>query len=178
MDESTRQKDQQIAHLTTMMQQLTLSLEQERDSRRTASAQLNQGPPQPAKVSGGQGDLPRESQYRNPSPQRFNIGSQQGDRDSQLSKPKEAESIKLRALPNAAGFRQWKQDLRDEVVSASGYPEQAFLWINRTETLSLSKSLPIQQSLARWTLSSQQLSVGLPPARLLRKFYWKKRGWP
>ncbi len=53
-----------------------------------------------------------------------------------MQTPKEAESIKLHAVPSAAGLGQWKRHLRKEVVSASGYPEQVCQWITRTEILS------------------------------------------
>ena len=147
MDEGNRQKDQQIAQLTQMMQKMALSIEQGRDSRRSAEPPKS-GQGVPGGSSGGQGDLPREeAQYRQKSPQRFDIGSQLGEweREPQLSRPKEAESIKLHALPNAAGFRQWKQHLRDEVVGASGFPDQAFAWINRTETLSFEELADSQE---------------------------------
>ena len=62
-----------------------------------------------------------------------------------MSRPKEAESIKLHALPNAAGFRQWQQHLRDEVVGAFGFPDQAFAWINRTETWSFEELADSQE---------------------------------
>ena len=93
-----RQKDQQISQLTAMMQQLAQSFEQDRESRRSAPSQQSQGPPRSARTNGGQGDLPRDSQSRQPSPlrfgaqypspQRFEIGSQHGDRDFAADKAK------------------------------------------------------------------------------------------
>ena len=49
------------------------------------------------------------------------------------SRRKEAESVKIAALPNAPQFRGWKLALRAEVAAASGAPEAGFIWIKRVE---------------------------------------------
>ena len=46
---------------------------------------------------------------------------------------KEADGIKLLPLPEAPRLTQWKQHLRDKVVSASGRGDEAFKWILQAE---------------------------------------------
>ena len=48
-------------------------------------------------------------------------------------KRKEAETVKVPAIPTATGFRAWKLALRDEISGASGAPDQAFSWIMKVE---------------------------------------------
>ena len=52
---------------------------------------------------------------------------------SHKNKPKEAESVKIPNIPQAPAFRNWKSAVREEVVAASGYPEQGFAWISEVE---------------------------------------------
>ena len=47
--------------------------------------------------------------------------------------PKEAEIVRVHAIPASPGFRHWRQQIRLEVASASGRPELANLWILRVE---------------------------------------------
>ncbi len=50
---------------------------------------------------------------------------------------REAEVLKVLALPSASQFRAWKLALRDEVAGASGVPDEAFAWamcVERPET--------------------------------------------
>ena len=46
---------------------------------------------------------------------------------------KEAESVKLKPLPNAVGFRSWRNHVRTAVTSASKDPRKAFTWILAVE---------------------------------------------
>ena len=48
-------------------------------------------------------------------------------------KRKEAETVKVPAIPTATSFRAWKLALRDEISGASGAPDQAFSWIMKVE---------------------------------------------
>ena len=50
-----------------------------------------------------------------------------------LRKIKEADQVKIPALPEMAGFRAWRVALRDEVVAASGRGDAAFAWIQLVE---------------------------------------------
>ena len=53
--------------------------------------------------------------------------------DPLLPKAKEAESIKLKALPLPAAFQAWRQGVRTEVAAASGRGQIAFSWICEAE---------------------------------------------
>ena len=46
---------------------------------------------------------------------------------------KEADHIKLHALPNTVQFKHWRTAVRDEVIGASGRGEAAFHWIVEVE---------------------------------------------
>ena len=49
------------------------------------------------------------------------------------SRPREADTVKIPAIPSAAGFLAWRSTVRDEVVAASGKAELAWTWILQTE---------------------------------------------
>jgi hypothetical protein len=48
-------------------------------------------------------------------------------------KRKEADVVRISALPRAPQFRSWKLSVRDEVASASGDPDAGFKWILQVE---------------------------------------------
>ena len=52
------------------------------------------------------------------------------ERSGEDKKPrrKEAETVKLQALPRAPNFRSWKMAVRNEIAGASGDPHTAFQW--------------------------------------------------
>jgi len=45
-------------------------------------------------------------------------------------KTKEAEVIKLNNMPASESYRNWKNDVRDEVKSCSDRPDEAWAWLN------------------------------------------------
>ena len=49
---------------------------------------------------------------------------------SEKPKVKEADKVSLLPLPTAASFRNWRLNLKAEVVSASGRGDEAFAWIS------------------------------------------------
>ncbi len=75
------------------------------------------GRPEPP---GGQGAVP--------PPRAAGIDSSCASGEARTRK-KEAESVKLQALPRAPAFRNWKMAVRNEVAAASGDPHNAFKWI-------------------------------------------------
>ena len=48
-------------------------------------------------------------------------------------KSKDAEQVRIPALPKAPQFRSWRLAVRDEVASASGDPDAGFAWIRQVE---------------------------------------------
>ena len=50
-----------------------------------------------------------------------------------MTKRREAETVKIQALPTAPRFRNWKMAVRDEIAGASGDPQEAFKWILKVE---------------------------------------------
>lgn len=58
--------------------------------------------------------------------------AQLATRSSDASKPrtKEADSIKLPDMPTPESCRSWKNQVKDEVRSASDQPDAAWLWLN------------------------------------------------
>ncbi len=55
------------------------------------------------------------------------------NRGGSSSGGKEAESVKLKPLPSAVGFRAWRNHVRSAVVSASKDPQKSFIWILEVE---------------------------------------------
>ena len=55
------------------------------------------------------------------------------NRGGSSSGGKEAESVKLKPLPSAVGFRAWRNHVRNAVVSASKDPQKSFIWILEVE---------------------------------------------
>ena len=58
-----------------------------------------------------------------------NIGHHVAVSHPPRSKVKEAESIKIAALPDIVGFEAWKIQVRKQVMAASGRRDEAFQWI-------------------------------------------------
>ena len=54
--------------------------------------------------------------------------------DSDMSKVKEADTIKVPAFPHAESYRNWRIRTREAVMSASTNPDKAFDWISETWT--------------------------------------------
>ena len=48
-------------------------------------------------------------------------------------KHNEAEEVKVKALPIAPYFREWKQETYEEVCAASGRPTEGIKWIRTVE---------------------------------------------
>ena len=49
-------------------------------------------------------------------------------------RPKEADTLKLPALPDPVNFKGWRSTIRAEVVAVSGRGEEVFPWIMEVES--------------------------------------------
>ena len=76
-----------------------------------------------------------------------------------LTKLKEAESCKFEAFPKVTQFRSWKMSFKKEVASASGRPDEAFIWITEIEEALSVEDLQISGS--GWETLDAKIAAGL-----------------
>ena len=56
--------------------------------------------------------------------------SRDHDGSDERSKVKEADTIKVPALPTPESYRNWRIKTREAIVAASTKPDEAFRWVN------------------------------------------------
>ena len=78
----------------------------------------------------GDDDLDEDDEDRNFIRRMRALFGNPTNRDSEKSKAKEADTIKVSAFPHADSYHNWRIRTREAVMSASTNPDKAFDWIS------------------------------------------------